>query len=247
MSNRIFRYINAFGFNRGLRLYLHTKKNLPTGFQLPFLKHPVYFRKTISDRMMFEQIFIEKQYNINIPFEPQTIIDLGANVGFASILFTNRFPDAKILAIEPDESNFLMAQKNTALYKNITLLKGAAWHKTEEIKIADYGNGEAAYMIEPGTGINTVRAYTIKEIMDLMSIKDIDILKIDIEGAEKEIFETGYEEWIPATKIIIVETHDRYKKGTSKAIFKSISKYNFSLEISGENLVLFNNNLLPQI
>lgn len=102
-------------------------------------------------------------------------------------------------------------------------------------------------MIEPGTGINTVRAYTIKEIMDLMSITDIDILKIDIEGAEKEIFETGYEEWIPATKIIIVETHDRYKKGTSKAIFKSISKYDFSLEISGENLVLFNNNLLPQI
>jgi hypothetical protein len=77
-----------------------------------------------------------------------------------------------------------------------------------------------------------------------MNITTIDILKIDIEGAEKEIFETNFENWITNTKVIIVETHDRYKKGTSKAIFNTIGKYDFSLELSGENLVLVNNNLV---
>ena len=72
----------------------------------------------------------------------------------------------------------------------------------------------------------------------------VDILKIDIEGSEKEIFEQGFEEWLPFTKILIVETHDRYKQGSSKAVLKAVSAYNFSLEVSGENLIFYNNDLI---
>jgi hypothetical protein len=46
---------------------------------------------------MFEQIFYTKEYDINVPFEPKIIIDLGANVGFASVYFANRFPARKYL------------------------------------------------------------------------------------------------------------------------------------------------------
>ena len=99
-------------------------------------------------------------------------------------------------------------------------------------------------MVEKGSGDNIIRGYTVDEIMQLMNTTLIDILKIDIEGAEKEIFESNYENWIPNTKIIIVETHDRYRKGTSKAIFNTIGKYDFSLQLSGENLILINNNLV---
>jgi FkbM family methyltransferase len=193
---------------------------------------------------MFEELFLKKDYNIEVPFEPKVIIDLGANVGFASIFFASRFPNARIFSIEPDEQNFLTAQKNTAPYKNITLTRGAVWHKPELINLVDKGQGEAAYMIEAGAGEHTVRAYTMEEIMSLMNITQIDILKIDIEGSEKEIFEHGAENWVPSAKIIIVETHDRFKKGTSKAIFNVIGKYDFSLEVSGQNLVLYNNELV---
>jgi hypothetical protein len=80
--------------------------------------------------------------------------------------------------------------------------------------------------------------------MQLTGMNYIDILKIDIEGSEKEIFENGFEDLIPVTKLIIVETHDRYKPGTSKAVFSAIGKNDFSLELSGENLILYNNALV---
>ena len=189
---------------------------------------------------MFEQIFVDNQYNIEINFEPKAIIDLGANVGFASVYFANKFPDAKILAIEPDDSNYQAAIKNLNAYKNVSLIKGAVWNKSENINLIDSGHGEAAYMVKPGEGENMIRAYTIPEIFKILNVGEVDILKIDIEGSEKEIFEDG-DAWINKAKIIIVETHDRYKPGTSKAVFNAIGKYDFSLELSGENLVLYNN------
>ena len=245
MPSRLSLYTNKLGFSDGFRLYKYVKAGkADTSVKLSFLQHPVYLRNIYADRTMFEQIFLNKEYNVPVNFSPATIIDLGANVGYASIYFANRFPDAKIFAVEPEENNYQVAVKNTAPYKNITLVKGAVWHKPERINVVDNGFGEAGFMIQSGEGANTVRAYTIKEIMDLMGIQQVDILKIDIEGAEKEIFETGFEDWVPHTKMMIAETHDRYKKGTSKAVFNTIGKYDFSLELSGENLILYNNELV---
>src|SRR5436190_1281838 len=118
MSGRLLKYIEGFKLVTGIRLYFHTKFKSAKGIKVPFLNHPVYFRGIVCDRTMFEQLFLAKDYDIEVPFEPKVIIDLGANVGFASILFATRFPNARIFSIEPDEQNFLSAQKNTAPYKN---------------------------------------------------------------------------------------------------------------------------------
>ena len=244
MPSRLPALIKNFGYIDGIKLYSHIKSKSKRPVKLSNLKHPVYFRGIASDVFMFEQIFIDKQYDIEVPFTPKLIIDLGANVGYASILYANRYPDAKIFAIEPDTGNYETAGKNVAPYPNITLINGAVWHASENINLIDSGHGEAAYMIKPGEGENMVKAYTIQQIMKIMEVDSIDILKIDIEGAEKEIFEKGAEAWIPVTKLIIVETHDRYKKGTSAAIFNTMGKYDFSLELSGENLILYNNALV---
>ena len=244
MASRLSKYINKLGFKDGLKLYVAVKKQVVNSVQFSFLNQPVFFRGIYSDYAMFEQIFIEKQYLLPITINAQNIIDLGANVGYASVYFANQFPNAKIVALEPEKNNYASAVTNTKNYTNITLLHGAVWDKSENINLVDNGLGEAGFMVEKGKGNNIVRGYTVDEIMQLMNIAIIDILKIDIEGAEKEIFETNYENWIPNTKIIIVETHDRYRKGTSRAIFNTIGKYDFSLELSGENLILINNKLV---
>jgi hypothetical protein len=68
----------------------------------------------------------------------------------------------------------------------------------------------------------------------------IDILKVDIEGSEKEVFELNYENWLPKCKAIVIELHDNMKQGTSKSVFKAISQYNFSFEMQDENLIFIN-------
>jgi len=244
MTSKLPYILKSYGLLNGIKLYTHIKFKGKSPILFSFLKFPVYIRNIKSDILTFEQIFVNKEYDIKVPFEPKIIVDLGANVGYASILFANRFPKAKIFALEPEENNFDIAKKNVELYPNITLLRGAVWDKSEQINIVDKGYGEAAYIVEKGRGEHTVKAYTIPELMHLAGENYIDILKIDIEGSEKEIFENGFEEWIPYTKIIVIETHDRYKPGTSKAVFNTIGKYDFSLEISGENLLLYNNALV---
>ena len=242
MPSRLPLYTKAFGYLNGFKLYKHIKSKSTNPLKLKGFKHPIYFRGIVSDVFMFEQIFVDNQYNIEINFQPKAIIDLGANVGFASVYFANRFPDAKIIALEPDSSNYSTALKNLEPYKNVSLIKGAVWDKSEKINLVDIGHGEAAYMVKSGEGENAIKAYTIPELMEILKVNEVDILKIDIEGSEKEIFESS-DSWINKAKIIIVETHDRYKKGTSKAVFNSIGKYDFSLELSGENMVLYNNSL----
>jgi FkbM family methyltransferase len=244
MASRLPLFRKAFGFITGYRLYSHFKMRSTKPISLPFLKHPVYFRKLESDAKMFEQIFANKEYDVAIPIDPEIILDLGANVGYASVFFANRFPTAKIFAVEPDESNFTTAQKNLAPYKNVQLVKGAVWHKSQTINLVDKGYGEAAYMVEEGVGAHEIKAYTIKEIMEIMGVGFIDILKMDVEGTEKELFEVGYDDWLPHTKVLLCETHDRYKMGTSHAVFNAVGKYDFSLELSGENLILYNNKLV---
>jgi Methyltransferase FkbM domain len=71
----------------------------------------------------------------------------------------------------------------------------------------------------------------------------IDILKLDIEGAEKKVFESGYEQWLPKVKVLIVELHDRMRSGCSETVFKAVSQYSFSNEIRGENHIFFNKDL----
>ena len=68
----------------------------------------------------------------------------------------------------------------------------------------------------------------------------IDILKVDIEGVEKEVFEGNYQYWLPKTRCLMVELHDRLTCGSSKMVFKAISEYEFAYAQSGENLVFIN-------
>jgi FkbM family methyltransferase len=246
LSLKVLKYINEYGLKHGFEMYMANKYKRDAHLKYSFLKHPVNIRSQVtnSDMIMFRQIFETHDYNIHVPFEPRVILDMGANVGFASIYFANRFPNAKIFALEPNAENYAAACKNVKPYANVTMVHGAIWNSTETIHLVDKGFGEASFMVAAGSGEGAIQAFTIDTVLQQINEPAADIVKIDIEGAEKEIFEKGYENWLPKTKIVIVETHDRYRKGTSKTVFNTINKYDFSLEVSGENLVFYNNELV---
>lgn len=212
---------------------------------LPGIKHPVYFRKNSSDFTVLYTILLAKSYNVKIKQPPSVIIDAGANAGYASIYFANRFPNATIYAIEPDSGNFEMLKKNTAPYCQINCLQKAIWNKTAALTIKDDGNGEWAFSIEETTEKNKadVEAITFTDLIKDFDLSTIDILKIDIEGSEKEVFSEGYEPWLSKTKCLIIEVHDGLKKGCSKSVFKATTSFNFSFKRSGENLVFVNDDL----
>ncbi|MHA8066976.1 FkbM family methyltransferase [Aquirufa sp. ROCK2-A2] len=241
---KVFICFQVFGI-RGFVLLLKKYLNFSsiTPFSSSHLLHPLWLRNHSSDFSVFYQIFLKHEYAINFAFEPKVILDCGANVGLASVYFKNRFPQSKIISIEPDRDNFDMLLQNTRGYSDVFCVKGAVWNKETNLIIKDQGIGSWGFMIEESSlqTNDSIKSYTIAQLMTQFGIDQIDILKIDIEGSEKELFESNFETWLPKTKVIIIELHDKMRAGSTRSFFNALSTFDYSLEMSGENLIVFLN------
>jgi FkbM family methyltransferase len=237
---KLFRLIYRFGVKQGISLYLcELESNKISKIKLRFLKHPFYLRNNSTDISIFREIFLDLDYDFKLKFKPEFIIDCGANIGLTSIFFTNKYPDATIIAIEPDKLNFEMLLKNTGYYSNIKCINAGVWNKESYLKVEDkFGSGAACLITSEVTVdySDKIKAYSISNILQKYEKTEIDILKIDIEGSEKELFKSGYEEWLPNSKTIMIELHDYYQKGSSKTFFTALNNYNFSIFHAKRNI-----------
>lgn len=205
---------------------------------IPQSKTPLTLRVGTSDIPTFEQIFVWDDYEMPMRIEPRFIIDGGANVGFASIYFANRYPDARIIAVEPDESNAEMLRRNTSPYPNVSVIQAGIWHKATSLKIEN-PEGEKWLLRVREADDGEVNAVTIDELLEQSGSGCIDILKLDIEGAEREVFSHN-SEWLDKVNLLIIELHDHYKPGCSASVYSAISKYEFTEFQRSENHFLVN-------
>jgi FkbM family methyltransferase len=229
-----------------LNIYRRIKSNRYEGFRVSRLKYPFSMRGNAYDFATFEEVILRETYNVQMDFTPRYIIDGGGNIGLTAAYFATRFPGASIITLEPDRENFSLLQKNTSLYTNITAVNSGIWWRSADLVVKDTGKGNNGFVVEEveKTTTGSVPALSIEDIMLQQGWKHIDLLKLDVEGSEKEIFSSGYQNWLPNTRVLIVEVHDRMKKGCSRSLLNAVNSFNFSLEIAGENLV-FRNEELP--
>jgi FkbM family methyltransferase len=232
------------GFSNAWKFYAQLKKGQFDHFKTPDVAHTFAMRNNPYDYATFEEVLLRKTYDIDFGFTPRFIIDGGANIGLTAAFFASRFPAAQIISLEPDKENYSLLCKNTQAYNNITALNKGVWRRSAHLLVKDIGLGNNGLMVEE-TPVKTdcsIEATGIAQLMQAYQWTHIDVLKLDVEGSEKEIFSDGYEAWLPKTKVLIVELHDHMKKGCSKAVFTALSHYNFSCKMAGENLVFINEN-----
>jgi FkbM family methyltransferase len=219
-----------------------TKKPTLLEMNRPDIKFPFYLRVPSSDVPTFEQIFIDKEYNFDVKSPPKTIVDAGANIGLASIYFTNKFPNSNIIAVEPEESNFEILKTNVAPYDNIIPIRAALWHENKEITLVDPDAGKWGFMtqerdnIEESFGeiLQEVQGVTVDTIMKEHRIEHIDILKIDIEGAEREVLRDP-SSWLGKVDALIVELHERMKPGCELSFYNATKGFD-DVWVQGENV-----------
>jgi FkbM family methyltransferase len=178
------------------------------------LAHPVVFRYGSSDISVFKQIFVEDEYS---PLRPSVdirlILDCGANVGYSSCYFLSRFPAARVIAIEPDPRNFEVIERNLRPYGDrVQLVRGGIWSRKAKLKVCtgEFGDGRewATIVRECKDGEEPdVEAVDIGTLLDESGLDRIDILKIDIEGSEREVFSRDYETWLDKVHTFIIELH----------------------------------------
>ena len=127
------------------------------------------------------EIFIEEVYKQRLPPNPY-IIDCGANIGLSVIYIKQMFPDAEIIAFEPDEENFNLLQTNIKSfnYENVQARKEAVWIENTMLQFAGEGSMSSRINTEVSDNTVPVKAIRLKDYLD----RPVDFLKIDIEGAE---------------------------------------------------------------
>lgn len=207
--NRIRRWTSAFGLFEALRFEVAwscrsqlAHVNVP-GYEMPFL-----LRRWSSDLSVFEAVFLEREFELYDPLEPGLIIDGGANVGFSTAFYANRFPNAKVVAIEPSDENVSLLRINCQALENVKVVEGGLWPVSGFLRISNPDAPAWSFRCEL-TEENTpgaFPAFSVDDIIDTAGFQRCDLLKLDIEGAEEWLFRDS-KNWLSRVNAILVEVH----------------------------------------
>lgn len=228
----LYRTANALGWVTALRLvYIRLRGTADRRYALriPQFSYPVSIRGgDSSDAIALYEILVTQEYALTAQLDPQPfIIDGGANIGIASLYFLNLYPKSRVIAVEPDQSNFELCSANLAPYGDrATLIQGALW-KGEGYLALELGQKEWLTRVrddQPGT----IKAFTIPSLIDRGN-GSVDLLKLDIEGSEFEIFGPEAQTWLPSIRNIAIELHGEDRKDRFLAALK---EYDYDLSMN---------------
>jgi len=225
----------------------------------PNSERVLHFRANSSDIRAINQIYKGQEYALarlkrapeisdflatehSIGMEP-LIIDAGANIGASAVYFALAFPQALIVAIEPEAENFRLLQRNTEGLR-VHCLQAALASSPGKAKVIDPGEGHWGYRTEQAADGAGIPCVTIPEICDMARPHFPFIVKIDIEGAEGDVFSRNTA-WVARTPIIIVELHDWLlpKAGTAQSFLRRVADEPRDFIIVGENIFSISHSL----
>src|ERR1700722_5760476 len=237
-------YAAIFGYTRGASLLLASRRASKLGQQmevmLPGTDIPLTLRLGTPDISAFKESFIDLEYGWGFNTSPSVVVDVGGYIGLSAAFFAHTYPEAMIIAIEPDARNYELLMLNTMRFPNVHAVRAAVWKESGAISLTDPGFGAWGLQVSeayaPLTGGELIRAVTIDEIRQEFGLDRIDLLKVDVEGSEKEIFSAA-DSWISSVDAICIELHDRFKIGCSRSFFTAVQDFPIELHRSEGVLV----------
>lgn len=159
------------------------------------------------------------EYRVPEECHPRTILDLGANIGFASLQFSRSFPDAEIFAFEPLPENFELLQHNVAGIDRITPIPFGLGSQTETKNFYHsiietnktggfYNDGSLSWSKHgPHAGFEPLNVLSVSEAFERYGITSADVIKIDTEGAEYDILTSIPPAILDSVAVIVGEFH----------------------------------------
>jgi FkbM family methyltransferase len=190
------------------------------------------------DWKVIEETWTENVYRIHQwQFaEDAVFVDIGANVGSVSLFVDNfnkdREDKIRVFAIEPEPHNLSLLQKNIESnpVENVTVINKAIWHQNKEVLITNRGGNSSIFEIE-GVEQTKIQAITLEKLFKENNIEHVDVMKIDIEGAEFDLIINAPEKTLAKIKYITLE-FDKSFDGKFGIMVEKLAKQ-FGLEILG--------------
>lgn len=246
---RFCRLLSEFGVRRGGQLWW----KLFRGDRL--VKAPIplsngsqggelYLRGRSADSSVYLQVVLDdiyREFRGSLPHSSvEVIVDAGAHIGCASMMFHRTFPSARIFSIEPNRENFQLLSMNVSNCKNITCINAALWSSDGALSVSsDSKNSTWGFTTQPigespTSNGERIPARSIPSLMHEYGVEKIDLLKLDIEGAERQVLGEESREWLPKVRSVVVEVHERMYPGCAKAVSSALQGFTGKVELLQE-------------
>jgi FkbM family methyltransferase len=144
-------------------------------------------------RELFREIFVSGIYMFQCDTDRPTIVDCGSNIGMSLLFFKRLYPKARIIAFEPDPYTFKILSENVSCNSltDIELHECALGEHDTETTLYRPESGSSLRMntIKPRSSLGISRSITVpvKRLSTFLPRHEIDLLKVDIEGAEHAV------------------------------------------------------------
>ena len=190
-----------------------------TEYETSLYNESLFLRNLSSDFEVYDQVILDEEYSFSNELYktffkglPTVIFDIGANIGLTSLYYSNKYPECKIFSFEAESNNYKQLEKNLKSYPNIKPLHLAIWFEETKLNISsDFRDKRSwAFQVSKSEGNQLTQGLTLLQAMSVQEVEIIDILKIDIEGAEKQVLfdDDTINQVLDRTKIVCVEIHD---------------------------------------
>jgi FkbM family methyltransferase len=158
------------------------------------------------------------------------MLDVGAHIGLVSLYVRSRFPRVTIVAVEPDAGNLALLERNLASSRAL-IIRGALWSRDQRVTFASAT--PTSGRITDGDGIH-VQGYTMASLIARSGFSTVDLLKIDVEGAERHLF-AGDHAWLSRVRSVIIEFHDDAREASG--FDRIMGEAGFALQEIGSQVV----------
>jgi FkbM family methyltransferase len=191
---------------------------------------------------VFAKVFLDRDYADLPAREPvRLVVDAGANTGCSTVFLAAAFPDADVVAIEADPANYDLLVRNVRAHPRIKPVHAAVWGRRTPLVLDNHEWGEMAVQAhEAPDDESAVPVVTMPDVLEQSGHDAIDVLKMDVECAEREIFGAPDRAWLDHVGLITIELHDWIRPGCADAFYHALEPYRFDQHVSGENIVVVN-------
>jgi len=184
-----------------------TPRHTPGHIQL--LEYDVEYADLLTLCPQFHEIFVQRGLAFHTTNATPRILDCGSNIGLASLYFKRAYPGARITAYEADPDLCAMTARN--LQRNgagdVEVVQAALW--TANGRVTFRAEGSDSGMIDGLAGVVDAKGISVPSLRlrDVLERERIDLLKLDIEGAECAVLE-DCEPVLDRVNAIVMDLHE---------------------------------------
>jgi FkbM family methyltransferase len=181
--------------------------------------HNVFYRPGTSDPLVLYQVLLKTgkkaEYYLPPALQPKVILDIGSNIGASILYFHHQFPSAKIFGFEPHPETFSILRSNVAEIPSVFVFNYALGAKDTTITVPFEGVNFSGFSTKSQFGNLPNPTATMDcevrhagDALRELGLMEVDLIKIDCEGGEFEIFAALSDEMLGQCKWIVGEMHD---------------------------------------